>query len=55
MLSRKPWQSEFVLLFGAAMFACYGFVAMLALLLQKSGLTGFHCEPNIALERGLSN
>jgi membrane protease YdiL (CAAX protease family) len=41
MLSRKPWQSEFVLLFGAAMFACYGFVAMLALLLQKSGLTGF--------------
>jgi membrane protease YdiL (CAAX protease family) len=41
MLSKKPWQSEFVLLFGAAMFACYGFVAVAALLLQKSGLAGF--------------
>jgi membrane protease YdiL (CAAX protease family) len=41
MLSKKPWQSEFVLLFGASMFACYGLVAMLALLLQKSGLSGF--------------
>jgi len=41
MLSNKPWQAEFVLLFGAAMFACYGFVAVLALLLQKSGLAGF--------------
>jgi hypothetical protein len=25
MLSKKPWQPEFVLLFGTAMFACYGF------------------------------
>jgi len=41
MLSKKPWQPEFVLLFGAAMFACYGFVAVAALLLQKSGLAGF--------------
>jgi membrane protease YdiL (CAAX protease family) len=41
MLSKKPWQAEFVLLFGAAMFACYGFVAVLAVLLQKSGLAGF--------------
>jgi membrane protease YdiL (CAAX protease family) len=41
MLSKKPWQPEFVLLFGAAMFACYGFVAIAALLLQKSGLAGF--------------
>jgi membrane protease YdiL (CAAX protease family) len=41
MLSKKPWQPEFVLLFGAAMFACYGFVAIAALLLQRSGLAGF--------------
>jgi len=41
MLSKKPWQPEFVLLFGAAMFACYGFVGLSALLLQKSGLAGF--------------
>ena len=41
MLSKKPWQPEFVLLFGAAMFACYGFVAFAALLLQKCGLAGF--------------
>ena len=41
MLSKKPWQPEFVLLFGAAMFACYGFVALTALLLQKCGLAGF--------------
>ena len=41
MLSKKPWQAEFVLFFGAAMFACYGFVAVLAVLLQKSGIAGF--------------
>lgn len=41
MLSKKPWQPEFVLLFGAAMFACYGFVAVAALLLHKSGIAGF--------------
>ncbi len=41
MLSKKPWQPEFVLLFWAAMFACYGLVAVAALLLQKSGLAGF--------------
>jgi membrane protease YdiL (CAAX protease family) len=41
MLSQKPWRSEFVLLFGAAIFACYGFVAIAALLLQKCGLAGF--------------
>ena len=41
MLSKKPWQPEFVLLFGAAMFACYGFVAVAAFLLHKSGLAGF--------------
>jgi membrane protease YdiL (CAAX protease family) len=41
MLSKKPWRPEFVLLFGAAMFACYGFVAIAAWLLQKSGVAGF--------------
>ena len=41
MLSKKPWQPEFVLLFGAAMFVWYGFVAFAALLLQKCGLAGF--------------
>ena len=41
MLSKKPWQAEIVLFFGAAMFACYGFVAVLAVLLQKSGIAGF--------------
>jgi hypothetical protein len=41
MLSKKPWQPEFVLLFGAAMLACYGLVSVAALLLQKSGLAGF--------------
>jgi membrane protease YdiL (CAAX protease family) len=41
MLSGKPWRTEFVLLFGAAMIACYGFVAVAALLLQKCGLAGF--------------
>jgi membrane protease YdiL (CAAX protease family) len=41
MLSKKPWQPEFVLLFGTAMFVCYGFVAIAALLLQKIGLAGF--------------
>ena len=42
MLSEKPWRPEFVLLFGAAMFACYGSVAVAAWLLQKSGAAGFH-------------
>jgi membrane protease YdiL (CAAX protease family) len=41
MLSKKPWQPEFVLLFGAAMFACYGFVSVAVLLLHNSGLAGF--------------
>jgi membrane protease YdiL (CAAX protease family) len=41
MLSEKPWRPEFMLLFGAAMVACYGFVALAALFLQKSGATGF--------------
>jgi membrane protease YdiL (CAAX protease family) len=41
MLSKKPWRPEFVVLFGAAMFACYGFVSIAAWLLQKSGVAGF--------------
>jgi membrane protease YdiL (CAAX protease family) len=41
MLSKKPWQAEFVLFFGAAMVVCYGLAVMAALLLHKSGLAGF--------------
>jgi membrane protease YdiL (CAAX protease family) len=51
MLSKKPWQTEFVLLFGAAMFACYGLVSLTVLLLQRSGLAGFKNsdDPGFAL------
>jgi membrane protease YdiL (CAAX protease family) len=41
MLSKKPWQAEGVLFFGAAMVACYGLALIAALLLHKSGLAGF--------------
>lgn len=41
MLSEKPWRAEFVLLFGAAQFACLCLGLTIAMLLHKAGVAGF--------------
>jgi membrane protease YdiL (CAAX protease family) len=44
MLSQKPWRTEFVLLFIAALFGCVFFTGITALVLQKFHAAGFRSE-----------
>jgi membrane protease YdiL (CAAX protease family) len=44
MLSRKPWRTEFVLLFGAAQCFCFFTIAAAILSLHKLGVAGFKGE-----------
>lgn len=47
MLSRKPWRTEFVLLFCAAQFFCIFAGAVAISLLHKLGVSGFETETDI--------
>jgi membrane protease YdiL (CAAX protease family) len=44
MLSNKPWQPEFVLLFGAAQLLCFSAGILAVALLHKAGVHGFQHE-----------